>query len=321
MSSKLKKYIIRPVRKLMGYLLLRSFIFLGPFVPRKFLLRWHGYVAKCAYLLSKKTQQTIIHNLTIAFGQEVEKGTYFDIGKRVFVSIAKSNTDYVLFSKLKTREQFSRYFRFEGEEYLKAAYEKGRGVLCLVPHTTTLEFSAIMPPVMGYKTNGVSSRIHFEPLNKLMINFRESRGMANIIHNHSFNILVERLKKGECLIIMIDQDSMNIRGEFIPFFGKDAYTPIGCARLAIATGAAVVPMYTFRNDADDTYVFRILPEIPFVQKETEAETITYNTKKHNEAIEQIISQHPDQWVWMHRRWLTTPDSLRQFLEKKKKSKE
>lgn len=320
MATKFKRYIIRPVRNFVIYHFLHSIFVLGQFMPRRPLLWWHGVLAKIVYRMLKKTRRIVEQNLEIAFGPEKQKGEYHSIGQQMFVSLGKTFTDYALFWKMKTREQFSRYFRFEGEENLKAAYEKGKGVLCLVTHTSGWEFSAFMPPVMGYKSMGVSSRIKNPALNKLMIGLRESRGMANITRDHCYDELVERLKKGECLIIMIDQDSVNIRGEFLQFFGKEAYTPIGCARLAMDTGAAVVPMYTYRND-DNTYVFKMLPEIPFERKETDLETIRYNTQKHNDVIEQIIREHPEQWVWMHERWKTTPEILRQHLERKRIAKE
>ncbi len=107
----------------------------------------------------------------------------------------------------------------------------------------------------------------------------------------------------------------------LEFFGKPAYTPIGCARLAMATGAAIVPMYTLRNNANDTYTFKILPEIPFEQKATEAETLRYNTQIHNNIIESIIREHPDQWVWMHERWKTTPEMLQKHLENRRRAKQ
>lgn len=317
MTSKFKIYIVRPVRGLIVYGIIMSFMVVGKLLPRKLVLWWHGWLADCFYNLSKHTRVTVGKNLETAFGQETVAGSYQKIGRKAHVAFAKAFTDYALMSHLKTRKQFERYFTIEGEEFLKAAYEQGKGVICLVPHTPGLEFSAIMPPIMGYRTMGVSSRIHNPALNRLMVGLREKRGMANIERNHCFQTLVDRLKKGECLIIMIDQDNDHIRGEFLNFFGKRAYTPIGCARLALATGAPVLPMFTIRHEEDDRYTFRILPEIPFERKETDLETFRHNTQNYNDALERIIREYPDQWVWGHRRWKTTPEYMRQYLIDKK----
>ena len=317
MTSKFKIYFVRPVRGLIVYGIIMSFMVVGKLLPRKLVLWWHGWLADCFYNLSKHTRVTVGKNLETAFGQETVAGSYQEIGRKAHVAFAKAFTDYALMSHLKTRKQFERYFTFEGEDFLKAAYEQGKGVICLVPHTPGLEFSAIMPPIMGYRTMGVSSRIHNPALNRLMVGLREKRGMANIERNHCFQTLVDRLKKGECLIIMIDQDNDHIRGEFLNFFGKRAYTPIGCARLALATGAPVLPMFTIRHEEDDRYTFRILPEIPFERKETDLETFRHNTQNYNDALERIIREYPDQWVWGHRRWKTTPEYMRQYIIDKK----
>lgn len=290
---------------------------LGRFANRKMLLKWHGSLAVLVYSLTKKTRKAIASNLETAFGPSSDPQVYDNMGKKLFSCLGKTLTDYSLFSKMKTKDQFSKYFTFEGEENLQKAYNRGKGVLCMVVHTPGWEFSAIMPPILGYPTLGVSSRIKNPAINRLMIDMRESRGMKNITRDRCYEILMNELSMGKCLIIMIDQDSMNIRGEFLKFFGKDAYTPIGCARLVQETGAALVPMYTVRNESTDTYTFKMLPEVPFETKETDIETYRYNTQKYNDVIESIIRENPIQWVWMHNRWKTTPETLQKFLDKKK----
>ncbi len=317
MATKFKIYVVRPARDFLLYHIIYSLFSLGRFANRKMLLKWHGSLAVLVYSLTKKTRKAIASNLETAFGPSSDPQVYDNMGKKLFSCLGKTLTDYSLFSKMKTKDQFSKYFTFEGEENLQKAYNRGKGVLCMVVHTPGWEFSAIMPPILGYPTLGVSSRIKNPAINRLMIDMRESRGMKNITRDRCYEILMNELSMGKCLIIMIDQDSMNIRGEFLKFFGKDAYTPIGCARLVQETGAALVPMYTVRNESTDTYTFKMLPEVPFETKETDIETYRYNTQKYNDVIESIIRENPIQWVWMHNRWKTTPETLQKFLDKKK----
>lgn len=141
--------------------------------------------------------------------------------------------------------------------------------------------------------------------------------MKNISRkNKCYDSLVNVLKKGECLIFMIDQDSKRIKGEFLKFFGMQAYTPVGCAKLAMETGAAIVPMATFRNNENDTYTFKIYEEVPLHLTENNDYDLKYNTQIHNDIIESIIRENPTQWTWMHRRWKTTPESLKKYLEER-----
>jgi KDO2-lipid IV(A) lauroyltransferase len=316
----LKVYVIRPVRNFCLYHLARFVSGFRYIIPRKVVDAWHGLLARIAYPFIKPLQKTVEENLKIAYGDAYSSKEAYKFGKKLLVLLVHCLTDYIWLSHKKTREQFSKYFTFEGEEHLKAAYERGKGVICMVPHTCAWEFSAIMPPVMGYETSAVSSKLRNPGLNKFIINLRETRGMKNISRENSrglknisvkercYDKLVAALNKGECLIIMIDQDSVNIKGEFLQFFGHRAYSPLGVARLALDTEAAIVPMFTVRNN-DGTYTFKIRPEVKMELTGDRAADITHNSQIHNDVMESIVREYPDQWLWFHKRWKTTPESL------------
>lgn len=316
----LKVYVIRPVRNFCLYHLAKGIAILPYFVPRKLINAWHGLLVRIAYPFIKSLQKTVENNLHIAYGDEYNHKQAYQFGKKLLLLLVHCLTDYIWLSHKKTREEFSKYFTFEGEEHLKNAYDRGKGVICMIPHTCAWEFSAIMPPVMGYETSAVSSKLRNPGLNKFIINLRESRGMKNISRENSIGLknisvkercydkLVNVLKKGECLIIMIDQDSTNIKGEFLQFFGHRAYSPLGVARLALDTEAAIVPMFTVRN-ADGTYTFIIRPEVSMELTGDKAYDISHNSQIHNDIMESIVREHPDQWLWFHKRWKTTPESL------------
>lgn len=317
MAGKIKTYLIRPLRNKIVYSFFFVLLHIGTLIPRKILLFVNGAIASLVYRASIPLKKHISDNLAIAYEDEFDEKERWQIGKRLIVTLTKTITDYGLFWRFKTWEKFSKYCSVEGIENLRNAYDKGRGVICLVPHTVGWEFSAIFPPILGFTTFAVSSRIHNAALNKLMVDLRESRGMRNVARGHCYDTLVEGLKNKECLIIMIDQDSHHIRGEFLKFFGKRAYTPLGCARLAYDTGAVVVPMYTIRTD-DDKYVFKILQEVPYKEFDDKALSLSYNTQIYNDIIESIVREYPDQWLWFHDRWKTTPESLEAYLKRKGK---
>jgi len=319
MATWFKRKIIRPVRDGVLYVLASLVFVIAPIMPRKFLLSLNGALCKLFYRLNKKQPAIIVNNLTRVYGPD-EEGKYRKLGLRVFQNITRSFTDYAIWGNRRSWDFFSRYFKVEGEEHLRAAYERGKGVLCLVPHTAAWEFSAIVPPMLGYKTSWVTSRIKNPALGKLLVRHRESRGVHNIIRHRCYDQLVELLRNGECLIIMTDQDSKNVRGEFVEFMGIKAYTPTGCSRLAAETGAAVVPMCTLRGD-DDKYTFTVYPELPPVYAPDGSYDIIANTRLQNDALSRIIFDNPDQWVWFHKRWNTTPETLARFLEKRGKTME
>lgn len=317
----LKVYLIRPIRNNLVYLLAHFLCLERYVIPRKVASAWHSLIARAIYPFLGGMHKTIHDNLTIAYGDTIPDKEKYNIGKRIFITLVGTFNDYAWYSHKKTREEFMEFFTVEGEEHLANAYKRGKGVLCLVPHTCGWEFSAILPPVLGYETSAVSSKIKNPALNKFMINHRQSRGMKNFSRqDHCYDKLVEALKNGDCMIIMIDQDSMNIRGEFLDFFGHKAYTPLGCTRLAIDSGAAIVPMFTIRT-GDGKYLFKILPEVPLELTGDMDYDLRHNTQIHNNVIESIVREYPDQWIWMHKRWKTTPEALAIHLENRRKRKE
>lgn len=314
MAGQFKRKVVRPVRDVTFFILLQMALFSLRLYPRQMVLFIHEHLAVFFFNILSCTRQRVLRHLTMVYGHERTPEEIYQMGKQLFINLGKTFTDYIIFAHIKSRRQFCKYFTVEGEEHLRAAYQKGRGVLCLIPHTCGWEFSAIMPPVLGYETSAVSREIRMKCLNKTMIRYREKRGMKNISRcGKTFDSLKGVLNKGECLIIMIDQDSKRVRGEFLKFFGMDAYTPLGCARLAMETGASIVPMATFRRP-DNTYVFKILPEVPLQLSGNMEYDLKYNTQIHNDILEKLIREHPEQWVWMHERWNTTPQILEEHLK-------
>ena len=229
------------------------------------------------------------------------------MGKKVFQHQAWNLADYFYTINLKTREQFSKYWEIEGEEYLKVEYEKGNGVLCLMCHRGSWEFSAIAPPVLGYETTAVSKALKNPKINELIIKYRQNRGMKNLSRGKTYPLLLDAIKKGECLIIMIDQDT-KVKGVFVDFLGKSAYTPVGAARLALDTMAPVVPMAMIRT-ANHKHKLVIKPAIPTINTRDLENDLLQNTINYTRSIEEFIAADPEQWVWMHERWKTTPEMI------------
>lgn len=107
-------------------------------------------------------------------------------------------------------------------------------------------------------------------------------------------------KRNEILGLLIDQDT-RVQGAFVPFFGKPAYTPIAAAALASRFEAPIVLAWAYRyGDGFDVHVERFE-----YSAEASVEEVTAQLTA---RIEKAIKQRPAQWVWLHDRWRTKPDS-------------
>ncbi|MDR1880016.1 MAG: lysophospholipid acyltransferase family protein [Tannerellaceae bacterium] len=313
-----RKYIRRKATLIIIYPFLGVIIGLFRVLPIGWIRRFALFVGALVYRYAHSSRERALANLERVYGGEKTREERIAMARQVFAEMIKSFFDYVAYSGLTDRERFFFLVEVVGQEHLQAAYERGKGVICLVPHLSSWEFAAITPPMLGYETSAASAAMKIKPLQNKMVKYRARRGMKNINREGSYAKLVETLRKGECLILMIDQDT-KVKSAFVEFMGKPAYTPTGASRLALETGALVVPMVMTRKE-DDNYRFIIYPELPLVNTGNPEADILENTRRQTKIMEDMVRAYPTQWVWMHSRWNTTPEKLEAYRKSKREEK-
>jgi len=208
--------------------------------------------------------------------------------------------------------EIDRHVRIEGLDNLKKAADKGKGVIWITGHIGNFELMALAIHAKGYETNVIAREMHNEWLSKMSVDFRKSLGVKTIIRGSfsSGKELLRVFKKGELLGLLIDQDSRHIPGVFVDFLGEKANTPSGAAELALRFGVPVISGFINR-EKDGTHVLRIYPEFETVRTGDEAADVVANTQVYTRKIEEhILSIHPEQWSWFHRRWKSRPGENR-----------
>lgn len=313
------KKIRRGIKYPLLVFLIHCFIFIIGLFPRKFNLRVYRRLALVAYRFSPKLRNFVKKQLRFAYGDSLSEAQVSHLAQGVYVNQAWHFTDYVYSIRFKKPEQFARFIDFRDIDILKREYDKGKGVICLFSHCGPWELAVLMPPVLGFATTALSRSLPNPRLNNIIVQFREARGMKNVTRNgKAYPTLIEAINRGECLIIMIDQDT-KVKGVYIDFYGKTAFTPIGAARLALDTQASVVPIQMKRLP-NMRYEFRPLEPIPTIRTGNREDDLLQNTINYTRSVEQIIRQTPEQWVWMHDRWHTTPEIEKAWLEQHQKNK-
>jgi KDO2-lipid IV(A) lauroyltransferase len=118
--------------------------------------------------------------------------------------------------------------------------------------------------------------------------------------------MLKILREGGTVGILADQNTMPEEAVFVDFFGKQASTTTGIARVALHTDAAVVPGYCWWDEKMRKYRLRFEPPMELVRTGDAERDIFVNTQRFTKMIENIIRAHPEQWVWVHGRWNTRP---------------
>ncbi|MDX1776189.1 MAG: lysophospholipid acyltransferase family protein, partial [Desulfobulbales bacterium] len=162
----------------------------------------------------------------------------------------------------------------------------------------------------------IGKKMGNEKLNKLVFESRGKKGVQTLARGSSYKSILRVLKEHNLVGILIDQDT-DVRGTFVDFYGKQAYTPIGAAMLAMDSGAPVLPLFYLKKP-DDSYIFIIEEEIPLVMTGNRRDDMEENTRRFHKVIEKYIRLYPTQWVWMHNRWKTTPEMIEEKKRKRDK---
>jgi len=200
----------------------------------------------------------------------------------------------------------SRFIRYEGLENYLRARDRGKGVLVLTGHLGAWELSSFYHSLMGMPMGMVIRRLD-NPLVDAFVNRVRCLHGNRVIHKDDFaRGLIASMRAGETVGILMDTNMTPPQGVFVPFFGVQACTASGMARIALKTGAAVVPGFLLWEEGEQKYVLRFGEEVAVTSTgDAEADALA-NTARFTAVIEGYIRQYPEQWLWMHRRWKTRP---------------
>ena len=189
----------------------------------------------------------------------------------------------------------------EGLTRFDSAYKRGKGLIAVTGHISNFELIAAYFSWLGYKTAVIGREVYDPRLDKILIKNRTAVGTQNIPTDSSVKTILQALKGGKALGVLVDQNSKRVSNIKVDFFGQKANTPRGPFAIARKLNCPVVPLAIARTKGD--YYRIIVGEIlePDCKKNQE-EAVQYLADRTNQFLESIITEYPEQWIWMHKRW-------------------
>ena len=205
-----------------------------------------------------------------------------------------------------TKENIEQFVILDGHENFLAGQSRGKGVIYLTGHIGAWELSSFAHALYGFPLHYMARPLDNEPLDALVNGYRGLSGNTPIFKNDAARGMLRILKNSGTVGILADQNTMPQEGVFVDFFGTPACTTTGIARVALHTDAAVVPGYAYWDANIRKYRLRFEPPVELTRSGNAEQDILENTQRFTKVIEEIIRQHPEQWVWIHARWKTRP---------------
>lgn len=299
----------KPYRYLL-YLLLLFFEWLATNMPRRFMLRFADLAGCIVWRILSKEKTKVLRHLSFAFKDEKQDEELGRIGSLVFPNLAKTAVDALRIPRFKRSLPASlALVQDEGViDKIKRVREQGKGVICLTAHIGNWEMIHFYCTARGHGGVVIGRRIYYEPFNRVLEKIRTESGVKVFYRDGSPKPILRALRDNQVIGILADQDVDSVEGVFVPFFGEMAYTPSAPARIAMASGAPLLPAFMVREG--EKYRFFSYDLIwPEKAGSSESQAVEL-TERWSRAVESAIRQYPEQWVWMHERWKTKPGNLK-----------
>ena len=272
--------------------------------PRSVARRIGAAIGALAYWSLPRLRKVGLRNLHLAFPdkslserQRILRGMYRSLGWQL--------AEFCRMSRY-TLNQASQCIRYEGLENYLAAQQRGRGVLVLTGHLGAWELSSFYHSLAGHPMSMVIRRLDNPFVDALVNRIRCLHG-NRVLHKDDFaRGLIAAMRAGETVGILMDTNMTPPQGVFVDFFGHAACTGSGMARIALRTGAAVVPGFLLWHPDEQKYVLHFLPALELVSTDNDEADAQANTQIFTRVLEETIRRYPEQWLWVHRRWKTRP---------------
>jgi KDO2-lipid IV(A) lauroyltransferase len=281
------------------YLAVKGFLRALPHTAAR---RFGRAVGALAHALDRRHRDVALRNLELAL-PEVGPEERARLVRACFRHFGAALCDTISSTRFGATD-LCHLFTLTGWENLEEAERRGKGIFILSAH---LGFWEIVPPMIGL-TRGrmdIVVRPADNPhLDRELRALRERFGNAVIPKRGAARKMIEAIRAKGRVGILIDQRVQEKEGITVPFFGHPALTSPVLARLSLRTGAAVVPIAAYPLPGG-RYRMVVRPAIlPPEGAKDDDETVAALTRRYLETAEEDIRAHPEQWLWMHRRWGT-----------------
>ena len=284
----------------MKYYWLKLSELLSRLFPRRMSYGLARRVADLYLVFDKRGRESTIANLRqiqASSGVALSARALHSLARENFLNFAKYLVDFFRFLRI-DRDHLERIVHFGNvPAILDGLLQHGKGIIFVSAHLGNWELGAAALAALGYKINAVALWVPNEKLNGLYQHYRTSRNINPIPFGRAARECMRKLHHNEIIAVVGDRD-FTAAVQTVEFFGRPARLPDGPAKLALATGAPLLPIFMIRLP-DDTFAY-IVDEPIWADRRRHA--VDDVMRQIAVALERVIRQHSEQWFLFHNLW-------------------
>lgn len=288
------------------YAALRAWVALLSVFPMSANLVTAGIFGEIWWLISARHRERALDNLRHALGDVYSETELRRIARHSFRHMARVYlVELCLAPRLVSEWSWARYVELDDLSSGLRELLTERGAILVTPHFGNYELLGYTLAQLGFHLNAVMRPLDNPLLNEHVMSTREAGGLSLLIKKGAANQADALLAAGKPVCFIADQDAGR-KGNFAVFFGRRAshYKSIGLLamrhRVPIVCGSAA--------RTRDGFHYRVCVQ-RVIHPHEWADTprpLAWITQQYALAMEAAIRAHPEQYLWMHRRWKSRP---------------
>ena len=194
--------------------------------------------------------------------------------------------------------------RVEGQANADEAFAQGKGVIFFGPHCGSFELAPQALAELYGPITAIYRPARKAWLARLESLARDRRNLTVVPASlGGIRLMHKTLKANQAVAMLTDQVPPEGWGIWAPFFGRPAYTMTLAARLALQSGAVLLPVSCERLPRGKGYFLKIWPAVTGVDAAEKSDMLQVVTRI-NQAIEAIVLSQPGQYLWGYARYKT-----------------
>lgn len=275
------------------YRLYRAVQALGRAMPF-WMLQKIGAVLGVVFLLASSRRRTVMRNLARVYHGRSAL-SHFGVALRCAAHFGRITFDFIKWSHAPA-ETIRRKVSCEGQENIAEAVRRGKGCFVLSAHFGHWEVAAQWLAVSGFPQGMVYRPLENPLVEEELARTRTRFGNTLIPKEGAPRGIMRTIRRGGLVDILLDQKADLEHSVIVTFLNVATPTTPSLAKIVLATGAAVVPLFSYPDGTG--YSFRLDPPVPVEP----GDTVTTLTQRYNDAVSREIFAHPHLWFWFHDRW-------------------
>lgn len=258
-----------------------------------------GLLTFIFYYLVPIRKETVIKNITNAFPEYDEKKIQ-SIAYNTYKSFLTAFIEILYLPKI-SRQELKAAVDCPNKDLIETKFKEEKGVILLSAHFGNWEYVAASVALQLNIPFSVVVKPQRNPYVSDWMNNVRTRWNNDVVSlGLSIRKIYQTLKEKKIVAMVADQRGPQ-ESIKVEFFGRKVSVHMGPAALALKTGSPILYGIPVRQK---NYSYKIVmheiskDNLP----EDDEEKIIELSQRHTAYLESFIREHPEQWLWMHKRW-------------------